>query len=144
MTFNYNKNGVNKIVYLYNIYLPEFVENAHTKNLNLLRFIIFVFDTYFFRLIVILIHGTLRSFTVTVMFVLLKAIAIYYTVVIFNYTMTIPNFSKMCQRFYYGNTQKFESLSEYFGAPENYYSRTLSYFAPHSPTTAIVGKGLRV
>jgi len=55
----------------------------------------------------------------SVMLVLLKAIRdIYYTVVIFNYTMTIPNFLKMCQRFYYGNIQKFEPLSEYFCAPE--------------------------
>jgi len=75
-----------------------------------------------------------------VMLTLLKAIDIYYTLVIFNYTMTIPNFLKMCQWFYYRNIQKFESLSEYFCAPENYYSWILSYFAPHSPTTAMVGK----
>ena len=73
-----------------------------------------MFVTCLFRLILILIYGALRSFTITVMLVLLEAIKIYYTVVIFNYTTTIPDFLKICQRFYYENTQKFEPLSEYF------------------------------
>lgn len=99
-----------------------------------------MFATCLFQLILILIRGALRSFTVTVMLVLLKAIEINYTAVIFNYTTTIQNFLKISQRFYYEYTQKFESMSEYFCTPENYYSWTLSYFAPHSSTRAIVGK----
>ena len=81
-----------------------------------------MFATCLFQLILILIRGALRSFTVTVMLVLLKAIEINYTAVIFNYTTTIQNFLKISQRFYYEYTQKFESMSEYFCTPENYYS----------------------